>query len=60
MGLGRSVFRRRMKTPFYFGLLLFMKIIDPLHLKLTTEKYFSNLYSKCFCVFFLTLILLIR
>ena len=52
MGLGLSVFRRRMKTQFYFGLPLFMKIIDPLYLKLTTEKYFQICIRSVF-VFFL-------
>ena len=30
-----------MKTPFYFGLLLFIKIIDPLHFQLTTQIIFK-------------------
>ena len=59
MGLGLSVFRRRMKTPLYFGLLLFIKIIDLLHLKLTTQNYFHICIRSVFVLFF-TSICLIR
>ena len=60
LGLGVSVFRRRIKTPFYFGLLLFITIIDRLHLKLTTQNYFQIYIRSVFVFFFLTLICLIH
>ena len=48
MGLGLSVFRRRMKTPLYFELLLFIKIIDLLHSQLTTQIVFKFVFEVFF------------